>query len=132
MTITSNVTNIYAFDGSLVELSAGGLLDAGLINVAGGPNDGSFVDNNGQLTQDDDGRTTFAFASGGGSQPIDYLGSGTISTATLLGIPLFSRPVAAFQIGGQIYLYAPDGLPLLSGVLVSLDIDPAFPKWRVV
>ncbi|WP_158589871.1 calcium-binding protein [Gemmobacter lutimaris] len=126
MTITSNVTNIYAFDGTLLDITTGGIISASLINVSGGPNSGSFIDNNGQLTTDDNGITTFALGGGSGAA-ITYLGSGTIQTLTLLGIPLLSRPVAAFQVGGQIYLYAPDGLPLLSGVLVDLTIDADAP-----
>ena len=126
MTIEANVTNIFAFDGSALDIATGGLLNASLINTAGGAQNGSFSDNNGQLTQDDNLRTTFSL-NGGSASEITYLGSGTIQTLTLLGIPLDSRTVAVFEVGGQIYLVAPDGLPLLSGLLISFDIDVTTP-----
>ncbi len=122
MNTTYDVTNIFAYDGSLASIYAGGLLSASLINSGSGSYSGTFEDNNGQLSAEDSGKTTFTF-DGGAPHTIEYLGSGTISTIGLLGINIDERPVAAFSIGGQIYLHAPDGLPLLSGVSISLDID---------
>ncbi|WP_054303727.1 calcium-binding protein [Gemmobacter sp. LW-1] len=121
MSVTSNVINVYEFNGTLLDLQTGGILDTGLVNVAGGPLSGSFEDNNGQLTT---GESSATFALTGGSQePIIYLGSGTLQTLILVGLPLLSVPVMAFQVGSQIYFYAPNGLPPLAGVLMDVTID---------
>ena len=137
MTITSNVTGIYEYYGSLATIQAGGLLNTSLLNGSGGSQTGTFVDNNGQLSQADDFITTFSL-NGGTAQVIDYIGSGTISTIGLLGIKLDPRPVAIFSVDGQIYFYTPNGLPVLSGVSISLDINqngtfklPAAPNMEV-
>ncbi|MYM56887.1 Hint domain-containing protein [Thalassovita mangrovi] len=118
----SEVNNVFAYDGSIASLYAGGLVSASLLNFGSGPQSGTFEDNNGQLSAEDGGSATFTF-DGGAAQTIEYLGSGSVSTITLLGIPLDERPVAMFSIDGQIYMYAPDGLPLLSGVSISFNID---------
>jgi Ca2+-binding RTX toxin-like protein len=121
MSVTSNVINVYEFNGTLLDLQTGGILDTGLVNVAGGPLSGSFEDNNGQLTT---GESSATFALTGGSQePIIYLGSGTLQTLILAGFPLLSVPVMAFQVGSQIYFYAPNGLPPLAGLLMDVTID---------
>jgi Ca2+-binding RTX toxin-like protein len=121
MSVTSNVINVYEFNGTLLDLQTGGILDTGLVNVAGGPLSGSFEDNNGQLTT---GESSATFALTGGSQePIIYLGSGTLQTLILVELPLLSVPVMAFQVGSQIYFYAPNGLPPLAGVLMDVTID---------
>lgn len=126
MSVTSNVGNIYLYNGSLASLGLGGLLSSSLINTGSGAQSGTFVDNNGQLSQSDDGTTTFSL-NGGTPVPIDFIGSGEVSTIGLLGLTLFSRPVAAFVANGQIYLYAPQGLPPLSGVSITFDLDPNAP-----
>lgn len=137
MSVTSNVGGIYAYNGSLASVGLGGLLSTSLLNTGGGAQSGTFVDNNGRLSQNDDGATTFAL-NGGAAFPIDYIGAGTISTIGVLGIKVDPRPVAVFVANGQIYFYAPAGLPLLSGLTFSLDIDanatfnlPAAPDGKV-
>ncbi|NEX44805.1 Hint domain-containing protein [Pseudotabrizicola algicola] len=122
MSVTSTVSGIYEYNGSLASIGLGSILDTSLLNVGGGPLAGTFVDNNGQLSQADDGQTTFALTGGSAGQ-IDYLGSGTISALGFLGIKVDPRPVAVFVVNGQIYFYAPQGLPLLSGLTFSLDVD---------
>lgn len=126
MSLLSNVTNVYEYDGSLASVLAGGLLNVSLLNTGSGPLSGAFVDDDAQLSQADDGTTTFALT-GGTAQPINYIGSGTIGTVGVLGITLFPRPVAVFEAGGQIYFYAPEGLPPLSGLSFSLSINPNAP-----
>lgn len=120
------VSNVYRYDGSLASLNLGGLLDANLLNF-GTEQSGVFSDDDGRLDSSDDGTTNFAFDGTGTSGPITYLGSGEIYTLGLLGIRVDPRPVAAFQVDGEIYLYAPEGLPLLSAVTFGLDIDPNAP-----
>lgn len=127
MTVISNVSNIYEFNGTILDIQTGGLLNAGLINTTDGPVTGTFEDNNGQLTLDDNSLATTFGLTGNPQESATYIGSGTMQTATLLGIPLLSVPVSVFQIGTQIYLYAPNGLPLLSGLLIDFDIDVNVP-----
>lgn len=123
MSVISNVDGIYLYSGTLASLDLGGLLSASLLNGTGGAQSGTFVDNNGQLSQADDGKTTFAL-NGGIAAPINYIGSGTVSTLGLLGIKLDPRPVAIFESGGQVFFYAPNDLPILSAITFSLDINP--------
>lgn len=123
---TSTTGSVYAYDGSLIDLYAGGIFGSSLINTFFGALDAVFVDNNGQLTADDLG-SVFVSLDGAAATDMTYLGSGTISTISLLGIPLDTREVMAFETQGQLYLYLPEGLPLLSSVSVSFNIDPAAP-----
>ena len=122
MTLSVAVSNVYAYSGSLLDLYAGSLLGASILNGGSGALSGTFTDNNGVLSQQDDFLTSFTFPSGT-PQPIDYLGAGTVSTISLFGIALDTRPVAVFSIGGQVYLYAPQGLPLLSGLSLSFNVS---------
>ena len=123
MAITSPVSGIYLYNGTVASLYAGSLVSISLLNSTSSALPGQFVDNNGQLSPADDGLTTFSL-NGGPAQAIDYLGSGTVATIGFLGIQIGSKPVAAFAIGAQIYLYAPQGLPLLSALSMSFSIDP--------
>ncbi|AZB57978.1 calcium-binding protein (plasmid) [Cereibacter sphaeroides] len=127
MAVTTQVGNVYRFDGTLADIGLGGILDASLINVGSGPLQGTFTDNNGQLTQQDDQQATFA-PDGEQPQGIDYYGAGTVSLLSLPGLPpIGSRPVMVFVVDGQTYLHAPQGLPPLSGLLVSFDVDTDVP-----
>ncbi|SEM77026.1 Hemolysin-type calcium-binding repeat-containing protein [Loktanella fryxellensis] len=123
MSVVSSVSNIYVYNGALATLFSGSPLNVSLLNGTSGPSPGQFVDNNGQLSPSDTGQTTFLW-NGGAAQTIDYLGSGTIAGIGLFGIQIGSRPVAVFSSGGQTYLYAPQGLPLLSALTMSFSIDP--------
>lgn len=115
---------VYEYDGSLASITAGGVVDSNLINVGGGGLPGTIMDKDGFLSQSDDGVSTFSLDDGSVvDQPIDYIGAGTVSLINLLGIPIDTRDVAVFSANGQIYLIAPQGLPLLSGVSISFDID---------
>lgn len=122
MSVTSTIGNVYLFTGSLVSLQTGGLLDVSVLNSAGSANSATFVDDDGRLTQADDGDATVSI-NGAAPVAIDYLGAGSVSTATLLGIPLLAKPMMAFQADGAIYLHFPDGLPPLSGLLISFNLD---------
>lgn len=123
MSVTSTIANVYQYTGSLLSLSTGGLLNVSVLNTGGGAQTATFVDDDGTLTQASDGVAT-ASISGGTAGAIDYLGAGTASTVTLLGIPLLAVPVMAFKVDGDVYLHFPNGLPPLSGLLISFDIDP--------
>ncbi len=122
-TIANNTIHVYS--GSLTNLYAGSILGVSVLNGTSAGIDGVFVDNNGQLTTTD--TTTTVAINGGATQSLTYLGSGTVSMISILGIKLDARPVAIFSAGGQTYLYAPEGLPLVSGLSISFDINPTAP-----
>lgn len=119
---------VFEYNGSLASLTAGGILDASLINTGAGAFPATITDGDGILSQSDDFISTFSLQDGSIlDQPIDYIGSGTVSTISLLGITIDTRPVTAFSVNGQIYLIAPEGFPILSSVSISFDIDPNAP-----
>lgn len=116
---------VYEYNGSLASLTTGGFLDATLINTGSGPLLATVQDRDGILSQSDDGASSFSLFDGSiQDAAIDYIGSGTMSTIGLLGLTLDTRPVTAFSVNGQIYLIAPEGFPLLSGLSITFDIDP--------
>ncbi|MCW1404206.1 hypothetical protein OKA06_18540 [Novosphingobium sp. MW5] len=127
MSVVSNVSgSVYAYSGSLLDLYAGNLLGASVLNAVGGGVDAEFSDNNGQLTADESGTTTVS-VDGGADLPMTYLGTGTVATISVVGLEIDPRTVMIFEVGGQIYLHAPDGLPILSSLSVSFDVDPNAP-----
>ncbi|MBV0912000.1 Hint domain-containing protein [Anianabacter salinae] len=124
---TADLT-IYPYNGSVAGLYAGGLVNSNLINSAGGGRAATISDLDGTLSQSDNLVSTLSIPADGVSDvPITYIGAGTFSTISLLGIRLDTRPVAAFEAGGQVYLVAPSGFPILSGLSLSFDIDANTP-----
>ncbi|WP_126976388.1 Hint domain-containing protein [Frigidibacter oleivorans] len=126
MSVTAPLNSLYLYHGSLLSLTSGDLVGMSVINGMTGPLQGTVTATDGQLSQADDGVASLSIG-GGAAQPLDYIGSGTVATLSLIGIELDARPVSAFSAGGHIYLYAPSGLPLLSGLSVTFDIDPDAP-----
>lgn len=124
MAVSSTLGNVYQYTGSLAALGLGTVLNASVVNTGSGPLSATIIDDNGTLTQADDGAST-ASISGGAAQPIDYIGAGTASVTTLVGLELFAVPVMAFSAGGSTYLHFPDGLPPLSGLLISFNVNGA-------
>ena len=119
---------VFEYNGSLLSLTAGSLLNTNILSGGSGPLQAEIRDNDGFLSQGDDGVSSLTLANGDVVEgAIDYIGSGTMATIGLLGIQLDSRPVAAFSVDGQIYLIAPNGFPLLSGLSIAFDIDPNAP-----
>ena len=114
--------NIYEYDGSIASLYAGALLDTNLLNFGSGPGSATISDDDGTLDTTDTGVTQIYFDSFL-QDSITYLGAGDIYTIGVLGLRVDPRPVAAFEFNGQVYLYAPEGLPLLSAVSFGVDID---------
>lgn len=114
--------NIYEYDGSITSLYAGALLDTNLLNFGNGPGSATISDDDGTLDATDTGVTQIYFDSFL-QDSITYLGAGDIYTIGVLGLRVDPRPVAAFEFNGQVYLYAPEGLPLLSAVSFGVDID---------
>lgn len=128
-------TDFYRYDGSVASLDSG-LLSTSLLNSGASVGSATLSDPNGFLSATDDTGATFTLA--GVTGPVEFIGTGTISTLGFLGVKLDPRPVAVFSVNGQIYFYAPNGLPLLSGLSVSFDIYhsgtltfPAIPDGQV-
>lgn len=114
MSVSLTATDsLYAYNGTLASLLG---LDV-LFSVQPGVS-GEFTDDNGVLTP---GEVSTVSIEGGADEAMTYIGTGT---ATGL---LSSTNIMAFSVGAgafsQIYIYAPDGFPLLGGVVVSLNID---------
>ncbi|MEC7762597.1 MAG: Hint domain-containing protein [Pseudomonadota bacterium] len=113
------------YDGALLDTQ---LLSTDVTHVFadfGAPTSGTLSDDDGWLSDADDGVATF------GGDPIDYIGSGTATPGVDIGgfiVPLgASVPLVVFEAGGQIYFHYPEGPPnLLSAVAVvtSLTVDP--------
>ncbi|SEO27336.1 Hemolysin-type calcium-binding repeat-containing protein [Pseudorhodobacter antarcticus] len=124
MSVTVNVNNLYAYTGSLASLQVG-ILGTNRLNAIGTSKSGTIVSNNGVLSSNESTSTTVSIA-GGWPQELTYLGSGTASVLSLLGIELFSRRVVIFSVGDptQMYIYAPNSLPSLSELLVNFNINP--------
>lgn len=116
---------VYDCNGSLTRQTGGGPIDANLLIVESGRPSATIWDDDKILNQSDDDTSRFSRNNGSVTgQSIDNMGSGGMSTVSLLGITLDTRPVAALSVNGQIYLIAPEGFPLLSGLSISCDIDP--------
>jgi len=109
VTVAAN-GSIYAYNGSLAQL-----LGLTVLPSLGAPQSGIITDDNGILNSS--GETTVSIG-GGAPQAITFVGAGSV-----LGL-VSSTPVAAFTIGSQVYLYLPQGLPLLGGVAASFSINP--------
>jgi hypothetical protein len=85
---------------------------------------GTLTDNDGNLSDLDDGIATF------NGDPVNYIGSGTVQPGVdVLGVvvPLGEiRPVVIFEAGGQLYFHFPDGPPnILGAVALVVNISPA-------
>lgn len=122
MPVSSTIGNVYEYSGSLLSLQTGGLLDVSLLNIGAGATSAVITDDDGTLNQASDGIATVSIG-GGPAVAMDYLGSGTASTVTLLGLKLFPKPAMAFIAGGKVYVHFPSGLPPLSGVAITFDIN---------
>ncbi|WP_405401277.1 Hint domain-containing protein [Paracoccus sp. Ld10] len=104
VTVAANST-IYAYNGSFANL-----LGLTTLPNLGTSTSGLITDSDGILGNST-GPSTISL-SGGATQGLSYLGSGSYGTI------LDSNPVVAFSIAGdsQLYLYFPEGLPLLGGL----------------
>ncbi|MFD0860144.1 Hint domain-containing protein [Roseovarius aquimarinus] len=113
----------YAYGGSAEDLEDG--LETRLLSGASGPIPGVITDTDGVVTNDEEPPATLAL-DGAPPEDVAFLGSGTAFILGFLGIQLFPRDISVFQSldTGQLYIYAPDGLPPLSGVSLQLSIDP--------
>ncbi|PZX14570.1 Hint domain-containing protein [Celeribacter halophilus] len=105
--------SLYAYNGTLLNLLGIDVAFSVEASVSG-----VITDDDGSLAP---GETASVAIEGGADEAMTYIGSGTAS-----GL-LSSTNIMAFSTGSgtdtQIYIYAPDGFPLLSGVVVSLNID---------
>ncbi len=123
MSVTLEATNsLYAYNGSLLSL-----LGLNVLPDISSPVSGTITDDDGQLVIGETGTTTVRIGSSTVEQPLNYLGSGYANS--LLGL-LGSTNIMIFSVGApdstQLYIYAPDGFPGLTGVAgsFSLGYDP--------
>ena len=117
--VSSN--QFYRLDFSLLGADLGGLTN---LNVANDLDQvsGTINDQNGVISSGAEANATFT-QDGGEPTELTFLGAGTISLVSFLGIELFPREVMLFEAGGEVFLFAPDGLPPLSSTQFSLNLD---------
>lgn len=120
---STNANANYAYNDSFLSLT-GTLVQALVLNDLSSSGAVTFEDNDGTLQPDE---SFTVIDASGSAQTATYLGSGTAYT---LGLNLFGievrlneKPVMAYEIGGQVYLYTPEGLPILSGIITYFEID---------
>lgn len=116
--------SVTPYNGSLL----GGQLLSGprtiILNAFGGSTAGTVTDNNGILSDADDGLSTF------NGQPLNYIGSGTVQPGVnVLGAVIGlgpTKPVVVFEAGGKIYFHYPSGPPnILGAVALVVRVTPA-------
>lgn len=114
---------IYAYNGSLIGLQTGGILDVNLVNFGSdSAMSGTMRTEGGVLNSANEGTASFSL-NGGDWHSVDFLGAGTMQTLKLLFIPVLAVPAMAFAVDGQVYLYLPNGPALLSGVASSFSLS---------
>lgn len=119
-----SLETVYEYNGSRASLMDGGLLNSSLIDWHAGGLLALIETPDKILSQAADGLCRFSLRNGSvRHQPLDYIGSGRISAVSRRGRPLCTRAVTAFAVNGQIYLIAARGLPPLSGMSITFDVD---------
>lgn len=116
--MTTSIESVWQYKGTLTQL-----LGTSLLNAFGPETVARITDADGTLSQADDGLATFQRMTGS-EVPLDYVGAGTMSLASigLFGVTLVSFapvPVAVFQAEGKIWLLLPEGFPTLLGLNLS-------------
>ncbi|MCB5199168.1 Hint domain-containing protein [Loktanella sp. TSTF-M6] len=120
----ASAITVRPYDGTLASLNLGGITNVNVLNGVGPPQGATINDADGILNSADDGIARFILDGSTTESTINYIGSGSVSLISALGIELFPRPISIFEVDGQIYFYVPEGLPPLSLVNVSFNIDP--------
>ncbi|MCT4579567.1 Hint domain-containing protein [Donghicola sp.] len=121
MASTLDVTgNLYTYDGTLAQLLSLTVLPS-FTSVSGTV---SITENDGVLTSGEVGTLSID----GVPQSVDYEGVASFNADSLiggvLGILLGSTDAAVFTSAtGEVYLYAPDGFPVLAGVATTITLD---------
>ncbi|SEN15022.1 Hint domain-containing protein [Loktanella fryxellensis] len=114
--------SVRPYDGTFASLNLGGLINQSVLNGIRPSTGATITDDDGILGPD--GTATFRLNDTDPPEAVTYIGSGTVSLVGALGIRLFPRDITIFQAGDQIYFYLPEGLPPLSTVTLSIEIDP--------
>lgn len=114
--------NLYAYNGTLAQLLSLTVMPS-FTSVSGTI---AITDDNGVLTSGE----TSSLTINGSSQSVDYEGVASFNSysliGTLLGTLLGSTDAAVFTTAsGDVYLYAPDGFPALSGIATTITLDSA-------
>lgn len=116
--MATSIESVWEYKGTLTQL-----LGASLVNAFGPETTVRITDVDGTLSQTDDGVATFQRLTGS-QVPLDYVGAGTMSLASigLFGVTLVSLapvPVAVLQAEGKLWLILPEGFPSLLGLNLS-------------
>ncbi|WP_102109918.1 Hint domain-containing protein [Oceaniglobus roseus] len=130
--MATETISVIPYDGALLEAQ----LLSNPVNIVlgdfGGSTSGTLTDDDGTLSDADDGIATFE------GQPLNYIGSGTAQAGVdVAGITVgigTQVDVVVFEAGGQIYFYYPAGRPSSLGQIAEvIDIDPtAYPVFTPV
>ncbi|MDO6725102.1 hypothetical protein Q4560_17685 [Celeribacter halophilus] len=122
MSVTLDVTDsLYSYNGTLLQLGAVTVLPA-FPDVAGTAI--TIEDDDGTLTPSESSTITID----GTSETVTYVGVASFNESGLiggvLGALLGSTEAAVFETSsGELYIYAPDGFPVLGGVASTVEID---------
>ncbi|NUB46616.1 Hint domain-containing protein [Fertoebacter nigrum] len=116
--------SVTPYNGSLIGAQLLSAQRTLVLNNFGSSFSGTLTDNDGTLSDADDGLSSFNGAS------LNYIGSGTVQPGVnVLGVtvPLgVAKPVVVFEAGGQIYFHFPQGPPnLLGAVALVTNITSA-------
>lgn len=119
----SHEISVSPYHGSVVTTELLSSKQTLVLNDFGPRETGTLSDDDGVLSDQDDGLSTF------NGHPINYLGSGTATPGVDLAgatVPLgASKSVIVFEANGSIYFHFPDGEPnLLGAVALVVDIKP--------
>ena len=123
MASTLDVTgNLYSYNGTLAQLFSLTVMPS-FTSVSGTI---AITEDNGVLTSGETGSLTI----NGTSQSVDYEGVASFNSysliGTLLGTLLGSTDAAVFTTAeGEVYIYAPDGFPALSGIATTITLNTA-------
>jgi len=122
MSVTLDVTsNLYSYSGDLISLGDVAVLP-NFGNVSG---DISITDDDGTLAPSE--VTTISID--GSDETATYVGTATFNgydsglLGGVLGTLLGSTEAAVFETSSGLYLYAPDGFPVASGLATTISID---------
>ena len=78
-------------------------------------------DRDGVLSADD--TDTKVSINGDARTDLEFLAAGDVSVLGLLGVRLDPKDIMFFDADRQTYMCAPEGLPVLGGLVSSLDVE---------
>lgn len=116
---TATIT-LQRYTGTLTQISLEGILNQITLNHIG-PEVSATIQTDDQTLASGD-PATITFQGSDASIPLSYIGSGTISTVRVIGLPVLSAPISIFQADGSFYFYLPNDLPFLSRLTANIQV----------